>query len=225
MDALIFDFDGVVIDSEPIHLDCFRRTLRRFDVRLSDREYYREYIGFDDHDCFAAVLDANGVPYTEQLLAELTEEKSAMIRRAYAESIEALPGAVELIRRLASAGLPLGLCSGALRAEIELAARTIGVLECFDVIISADDVSRGKPDPEGYRRTLDELSVAAGRTLDPARCLVFEDAPAGLRAARAVGMKTVAVVGSYPHDALTEADRVVGSLTEVDTGLLETLTS
>lgn len=224
MDALVFDFDGVVIDSEPIHLDCFRRTLRRFDIELAERDYYREYIGFDDHDCFAAVLDANGVAHTEDLLAELTEEKSAMIRRAYAESIEAMPGAVELIRRFDSPELPLGLCSGALRAEIELAAETIGVLECFDVIVSADDVTRGKPDPEGYRRTLDELSVAAGRALDPAKCVVFEDAPAGIRAARAAGMKTVAVVGSYPRGALNDADRVVNSLTEVDTELLEALT-
>ena len=214
--AAIFDFDGVVVDSEPIHLACFRQVLARRGIELATEDYYGKYLGFDDHDCFAAVLADNGREADEAEIAAMTAEKTALVKRAIAESIQPLPGAVELMRAVRAAGAGLAICSGALREEIELAARTVGVLELVDVLVAAKDVAKGKPDPEGYLLTLKLLREKLARPIDPARTWVIEDAPAGIAAARAAGCKVLAVTNSYPPRALAQADRIVDSLTEVD---------
>lgn len=121
MDALIFYFDGVVVDSESIHLMGFQEVLRTVGVSLAHDEYYRTYLGYNDHDCLLIAARAHGVHLDESKIAELTAAKD----------------------------VPLAVCSGALRDEIVLASRTIGVLEHFTTIVSAEDVQRGKPDPEG----------------------------------------------------------------------------
>lgn len=216
MDALVFDFDGVVIDSEPVHLDCFQQVLASAGITLTREAYYGEYLGYDDHDCFAAAGRAAGVEFGEDRIAEMTAAKTALVKRAFAESVSPLPGALGLIRSAAAASVPVGVCSGALREEIVLASRAVGVLDCFAVVVSAEDVTRGKPDPQGYRLTLQRLARAADRPLDPPRCVVVEDSPAGIQAAREAGMCVLAVTNSYTADALAAADRVVASLGEVD---------
>ena len=223
LDALIFDFDGVVVDNEPVHLRCFQEALRPLGVELTRTDYYGRYLGYDDHDCFAAVLRDQGRDHTEALLAELTRRKTQVIKQAYAESVQPQPGAVELIRSAAAAGLPLAVCSGALREEIDLAARTIGVADCFTIIVSADDVAHGKPDPEGYRLALKRLAGACGRKLAAANCVVVEDAPAGIQAAKEAGMNVLAVTTSYAADQLAAADRVVNSLADVSLQALQEL--
>ena len=215
IDALIFDFDGIVVDSEPIHLAGFQRVMKGVGVRLTREDYYGKYLGYDDHDCFRIAAADAGVDLAEPRIAELIAAKTEYVRRAFAESIQPLPGAAELIRAAADAGVLVAVCSGALRGEIDLAARTVGVLDCFRAIVAAEDVRRGKPDPEGYLLALDRLSVAAGRTLDAGCCVVVEDAPAGIDASRAAGMKTLAVTNSYPAGRLAAADRVVDSLMDV----------
>ena len=216
MDALIFDFDGVVVDSEPVHLSAFQRVLRGAGIEMTRDDYYGKYLGFDDHDCFAAAAADNGKEFTEAQIAEMIEAKTQLVQQAFRESIGALPGAAELISRAAGAGVPLAICSGALREEIELAARTVGVRRHFRAIVTAEDVRRGKPDPEGYSLALERLGRTVGRGLDPSRTVVVEDAPAGIRAAKALGMKVLAVTNSYSADQLAEADRVVGSLEETN---------
>jgi beta-phosphoglucomutase len=223
VDALVFDFDGVVVDSEPIHLKCFRKVLGRIGVRLTSREYYGEYLGYDDHDCFAAVAADRGLSLSESRIARMIAAKTALVRRAFANAISALPGAVELIRSAAEAGIPVAVCSGALREEIKLAARTVGALAHLAVIISAEDVSRGKPDPAGYRLTLEALAAACGRELVAGRCVAVEDSPAGIEAAARAGMKTLAVTNSYPRSRLRRADRIVSSLSEITLEQLERL--
>ncbi|HUT57470.1 MAG TPA: HAD family phosphatase [Phycisphaerae bacterium] len=223
MDALIFDFDGIVVDSEPIHLRCFQNVLQTVGVTLTVEDYYGKYLGFDDYDCFVAAMRNNGVPYTEPQIAQMIDVKTRTVRQAYAESVRALPGAVELIRTASTAGVPLAVCSGALREEIEQAARAVGVLDLFAVIVAARDVSRGKPDPEGYRQALDKLRQTTGQDIRADRCVAVEDSPAGIDAAKGTGMKVLAVTNSYPADALASADRVVESLAEVDLAALGSL--
>ena len=150
MDALIFDFDGVVIDSEPIHLACFQDVLRPFGVTLTKEAYYGVYLGYDDYDCLREAARDAGAELSDEQIADLIAAKTALVQRAFARSVEAQPGSVELIRAAAEGGMAVGVCSGALREEIRLAARTIGVLDCFGTIVAAEDVQRGKPDPEGY---------------------------------------------------------------------------
>jgi beta-phosphoglucomutase len=221
LDAVVFDFDGVVVDSEPIHLACFRTVLGGRGIELPTEDYYSRYVGFDDHDCFAAVLRDNDRLVHEAEIAAMTAEKTALVKQAFAESVTALPGALELMRAARQAGVAVAVCSGGLRDEIELAGRAVGALSLVDVLVSAADVARGKPDPEGYRLALKRLSEKLARWIDPARVWVVEDAAAGVAAAKAAGCKVLAVTNSYPRQALTAADRVVDSLAEVDLAQLE----
>ena len=223
MDAMVFDFDGVVVDSEPVHLVCFRRVLKAVGVELSEREYYTRYLGFDDRDCIRQAAEDHGVQLAEHRVVQLIDAKTRLVQWMFRESIAALPGAAELIHAAHDAGVPLAICSGALREEIELAATTVGVRDCFSVIVPAEDVERGKPDPQGYRLALARLREASGRKIRAAASVVVEDAPAGIDAAHAAQMRVLAVTTSYPADALSAADRIVASLADVTPTSLEEL--
>ena len=215
MDAMIFDFDGVVVDSEPIHLATFREVLAVCDIELTSKDYYSKYLGFDDHDCFEAVMTDNGKPVDERRIAEMTGRKTLLVQKAFAESIRPLPGAIELMRAAREAGAALGICSGALREEIMLAGKTVGAIELVDVVVSAEDVSRGKPDPEGYLLALKLLGEKLSRPIDPSATWAVEDSPAGVQAGKDAGMNVLAVTNSYDRPALADADRIVASLTEI----------
>ena len=223
MDALIFDFDGVIVDSEPIHLKCYARVLERIGIALGRDEYYARYVGFDDRGAFRAILAGRGRAADDEAIRALIAEKTVLVQEEFGGSARALPGAVELARAARDAGIPTAVCSGGLGKEIELAARRVGIWECFQVIVSAEDVSRGKPDPQGYRLALERLAALSGRALRPERSVVIEDAPAGIDAARAAGARVLAVTNSYAAAALAQADRVVGSLAQVSVDSLEDL--
>ncbi len=212
MDAVIFDFDGVIVDSEPVHWAGFARVLSPLGLELTWDRYRERYLGFDDRDCFAAVLADHGVAAGEARLAELTAAKTGAVQEVLASSAAAMPGAVELISAVAAAGVPAAICSGALRPEIEIAARRIGVWDRFLVVVAAEDVRHGKPDPEGYRIAVDRLAAMTGAALRPGRCAAVEDSPAGIAAAKAAGLRVLAVAVSYPAGALTDADAVVPTL-------------
>ena len=215
MDALIFDFDGVVVDSEPVHLAGFQQVLTAEGINMSHDDYYEKYLGFDDYDCFKAVAADNDVEFTDAKVRQLTEAKTQLVLKEFRTSVQPLPGAVELIRQAASGGAPMAICSGALRREIELASESVGIRDCFQIIVAAEDVHRGKPDPEGYRLALLRLSQYAPSGPEPGRTVVIEDSPAGIEAAGSLGMKVLAVSTSYPATELTAANRIVASLTEV----------
>ena len=215
LDAIVFDFDGVVVDSEPVHLECFRAVLAGEGIELSTEDYYTKYLGFDDHDCFVAVLRDNSRPIDEGRVAEMIGEKTALVQKVFAGSIRPLAGAVELMRAAREAGAAVAICSGALREEIEIAGRTVGALELVDVLVAARDVSRGKPDPEGYVLAVKLLGENRGRPVDPASTWVVEDTVAGVQAARGAGCRVLAVTNSYARDALAEADIIVDSLADV----------
>jgi beta-phosphoglucomutase len=223
VDALIFDFDGVVVDSEPIHLACFRRVLAGAGIALSREDYYSKYLGYDDRDCFLAVAREHGITLEKSRLETMIAAKTTLVQQELSRSTKPLPGAVELIRSASAERLPVAVCSGALRREIELASKAIGVLECFTVIISAEDTTAGKPDPQGFRLTIQRLSAACGHAIRPARCVAVEDSPAGIQAAQTAGLKVLAVANSYPPDRLQSAQRVVSSLAEVTLAGLESL--
>jgi len=212
---MIFDFDGVVVDSEPIHLEAFQRVLGKSRVELTREGYYTKYLGFDDQGCFEAVMRDRGRRVSQSQIDRMIAEKTILVQELMRESIKPLDGAEPLIRSVHEAGVPLAVCSGALLAEIELASIAVGVRDFFRIIVGAEDVDRGKPDPEGYNLALTRLRQVTGCELDAGRCLVLEDSPAGIDAAREAGMKVLAVTSSYPAEALSRADRIVGTLSQV----------
>jgi beta-phosphoglucomutase len=220
--AVLFDFDGVIVNSEPLHFYAFHEVLRRLaGVEITEDEYYRELIGFDDRGAFRHVFAKRGVPLPPgTLLALLARKGRLMLDLIRARKFAALPGAEAFVRTLWRR-CPLGICSGALREEIEAMLEGVALRDCFAVIVSAEDVTVGKPDPSGYLLTaqlLSEKMLKAGPPLRPADCLVVEDAPKVIQSARSVGFRTLGVATSYPMVKLTDADWAVKSLepAEVD---------
>ncbi len=211
--AILFDFNGVLVDDEPLHFDLFRRVLAEEGIDLSTEDYYRKFLGFDDRGCFSAVLAAAGQEVAVPRLMRLIARKS----RYYQEQIRAsgyplFAGAVELIGSASAAGCMLGVVSGALKEEVEGALRQAECLDLFKVIVAAEDVTEGKPDPEGYRLALDMLNSEPplpARLLHPHEVLAIEDSPAGLSAATDAGLRTLGVAQTYPAEELILAERVV----------------
>ena len=225
--AILFDFNGVLVDDEPIHLEIFQRVLAEEGISLSSADYYSRYVGLDDRACFAAVLAAAGesatVPRLMRLIARKASYDQERIRR---DGYPFFPGAVELVTALAARGRMLGVVSGALREEVEGALRQAGILKRFKVLITAEDVRESKPDPEGYQRALEGLNSLPPlpeRLLHPHEVLAVEDSPAGLAAAAELGLATLGIAHTFPAPRLHGADAVVGSLRELTPESLERL--
>ncbi|HYN20615.1 MAG TPA: HAD family phosphatase [Thermoanaerobaculia bacterium] len=225
--AILFDFNGVLVDDEPIHLEMFQRVLGEEGVTLTAEDYYGAYLGLDDRGCFAAVLKKAGEAATVPRLMRLIARKASYYQeRMRGSGYPFFPGAAELVRELAGAGSMLGIVSGALREEVESALRQAGLLEHFKILVTAEDVDEGKPDPEGYRRAmegLNSLPPLPERLFHPHEVLAIEDSPAGLSAAAEVGLGTLAVAHTYPSERLRMADAVAESLKGMTADRLERL--
>jgi len=219
IDALIFDFDGVVADTEPTHMAGFQDVLSDLGITITEEQYYAAYVGYDDRDGFTAILRDNGVDFTSDQLQELIAEKTRLIKDRLGHSVREIPGAANIIRAAHQEGLPLAICSGALHDEIVMAATTIGVGDCFPVIVSAEDVARGKPDPEGYYLARRRLAEHFKQPVEPCRCVVCEDTPHGIAAAKDAGMKVCGLTTTHNADDLVGADMVIRTFT--DTSLAE----
>ncbi len=214
--AVIFDFDGIIVDTEPLHYKAFQEILVPRDLGYSWEEYLARYIGFDDRDAFREAFRAGGQTIADQELKELIEEKARAFQRTIATGVEPYPGVVELIRSIAG-NLPLGLCSGALPSDIDPILEQLGIAGLFDAVVTARDVAASKPDPASYRLTLARLAARfPDRPVIPETTLAIEDTPAGIASARGAGLRALAVANSYPEEKLTGAFRVVASLAGID---------
>lgn len=213
MRAAIFDFDGVIADSEPLHFVALRDTLQEDGVRISEEEYYRLYLAYDDRGALRLALEHHGIPFDAERIDRLALRKAVLFEKLL-PTVPFFPGVTELVRAL-EAEVPLGIASGARREEIEAILEAGGLRGSFRAIVGADDVRHGKPDPEPYLLAAARLSAHAPG-LRPEDCVAFEDSMPGIAAARNAGMKVVAVANSLPADRLTAAHHVVGSLAELD---------
>jgi beta-phosphoglucomutase len=220
--ALIFDFNGIIVDDEPIHFKLFKRVLAEEGIELTEEDYYARYLGFDDRGAFTAAYREHGRSLDEKLLAQLIDRKAGYYQNAIRNKVRIFPGVEKLVASLVPA-LPLAVASGALRQEIETILSTAGLLKHFAVIISAENVDHGKPEPEIFLKALVGLNarVENNDPIDAADCLVIEDSKEGIRGARRAGMKCLAVSNSHATELLQEANAVVRSLEEVDLSFLE----
>ncbi len=209
--AVIFDFNGVIVDDEPLHLELFQVILAEEGITPTDAEYQAKYLGFDDRGAFTAALADAGRAADAGFIADLIERKAALYRDAIEARYLLFPGVVELVRRLASK-FPMAIASGALRSEIELVLARGDIRDCFQAIIAAEDVTACKPDPEGYVKALAGLNSNGAQNIHPNECLVIEDSVAGVEAAKRAGMRCLAVTSSYPAEELKQADWIVASL-------------
>ena len=210
--AVLFDFDGVIVNSEPLHFWAFHEILRAEGIELTEEEYYRELIGFDDKGAFKHIFQKHGKELDPKtFLRVMTLKSEKMMELIQARKYHALPGVEEFIRALWWR-YPLAICSGALREEIEAMLEGISLRDCFKVIVAAEDVTVGKPDPSGYILCAQQLSAKVKKELRPADCLIVEDAPTVIKSVRGVGFPVLAVATSYPVEKLAEANYVVKDL-------------
>ncbi len=210
--AVIFDFNGVIIDDEPLHHRAAAAVLAERGVDLPAEVYFGSCLGVSDLEILSRHLPDEGEAGLARLVRQKTEIYAGMLQEDY----RLCPGAAALVRALA-AELPLAIASGALREEIAPVLAREGMGGCFAAVVSAEDVEACKPDPAPY------LEAARRLGLPASRCLVIEDAPGGITSAHAAGMRCVGVTTSAPAEALARADLVVPSLKELDLARLRSV--
>uniref|UniRef100_A0A831U547 HAD family phosphatase n=1 Tax=Geobacter metallireducens TaxID=28232 RepID=A0A831U547_GEOME len=223
LSAVIFDFDGIIVDTEPLHYRAFQAILEPLGLGYPWVEYVNLYMGFDDRDAFREAYRVHGRTLGDHELEQLIDRKAAAFQEIISSGVAPYPGVVELIRSI-NGNLPLALCSGALRCDILPILAGLGLSEAFDVMVTAEEVTASKPDPASYALAVERLAAAfADRGILPGRCLAIEDTPAGIASASGAGIPVIAVTNSYPAERLTGAVKVVDSLAGLTLGALESL--
>jgi beta-phosphoglucomutase len=216
--ATLFDFDGVLVDSEPVHLAAFNDVLASRGMAIDPRIYMERYLSLDDAGVFREVLSAAGYVPPEQEIRALVEAKSPRFLARFATTFRTFPGAAETVARRAARG-PVGIVSGALENEIAFALDKMGLAGLVSFVVSAEDTTASKPDPAPYLRALERL-----RSLGhDAAAVAVEDSLGGVAAAKRAGVRCVAVAHSYGVEELASAgaDAVVADLASLTDALLE----
>mgnify|MGYP005852073809 CR=1 FL=1 len=218
--ALVFDFNGVILDDEIVHGELFRQVLAPLGVTISEEDYFRVYLGFDDRLCLETALANHGQPAPAELIDQLVERKAALYLQRAEAGLPFYDQASEVVGRLCRR-YPSAICSGALRPEIELALKRLGVLDQVRSIVAAEDVTQSKPDPEGYRLAFRQLANQpefCDHPLQPDEVLVIEDTAMGVRSARGAGLQVVGVATTTDPQALLEAGafEVISRLADYD---------
>ena len=214
--CVIFDFDGIVMDTEPIHYRAFQRVLEPLKLAFSWDEYVKDFIGYDDRDAFEAAFRRTGKELDVTTKDTLIRKKAVEFRKlAMGADHLFYDGIRELIRECRDAGFVVGMCSGALAKDIQCALGRSDLRKEFKEIVSADDVKASKPDPESYQLVSARLGTGKGWAV------AIEDTPAGIASARSAGLAVVAVANSHPAGALQEANLVIDSLLELNATILK----
>jgi len=221
--AVIFDFDGVITDSEILHLRAFNRSLAPYGIEISTKDYYANYLGYSDFDCYKALIDNGVLKIEPQQIAGIVKKKSKIFEELTKTEGRTIEGVHEFLKMLKRNKVPMAICSGSLMAEIELVLDEAKLRQFFSVIVSAEQVKKGKPSPEGFLLTLQKLNKKHHPPIAAGECIVIEDSRWGLQAARAAGIHTIAVTNSYDAGQLTLAEKVVARLNELTIGDLQQL--
>jgi HAD superfamily hydrolase (TIGR01509 family) len=211
LQAIVFDFDGVIANSEPLHLLAFQQALAEDGVELSATDYYSRYLGYDDVGMFEALGRDRGLPMDGGRVTELVSRKGDRMQDLLRSGSVVFPGALDFIRE-AAAAVPIAIASGALRHEIDEIIDAAGIANLFATIVAAGDTPESKPSPAPYRLAFEQLREKTGRALDPRRSVAIEDSRWGLESARGAGLRLVGVTSSYSAGELSSAELVVEGL-------------
>lgn len=210
--AIVFDFDGVVVDSEPAHYRAFLQAARPLGIDFTYDTYLQEYVGFDDRDAFAHMLRSFGKPVDAQTVAALIDAKADAFVQIVNAGIDTIPGVLDLIAQLKAEGFPFAIASGATSRDIQTVLAGLK-LDGFDPIVTADLVARSKPDPTSYTLAVQGLAARLpALDLQPGQCLSIEDTAAGIASATGAGLMTLGLTTTGPAEALHQARRVIASL-------------
>jgi beta-phosphoglucomutase len=222
LQAIVFDFDGVIANSEPLHLKAFQQALAPEGVELSPTDYYALYLGYDDVGLFEALAKDRGIAMSGSEVKALVVRKGERMQDLLRSGSVLFPGATEFIRE-AAAAVPIAIASGAMRHEIDEVIDAAGMTDLFATIVAAGDTPESKPSPAPYRLALERLRESIGRDIDPRRSVAIEDSKWGLESAHGAGLRLVGVTNSYPAHELTGAELVVESLESLTLPALDEL--
>jgi beta-phosphoglucomutase len=218
--AVLFDFNGVIINDEPLHQKLIEQLLIEENLRPKPEEFRAVCLGRSDRACLTELLSRRGRVVSEEYLTGLIARKS----QAYAEQLAAIeklpsyPGLADLIFQVRTSHLPMAVVSGAVRSEIELVLERLELASYFPVIVAGDEITTSKPDPQGYLLAVERLNQHyPDLSLKPEECLAIEDTPAGIQAVKAAGMQVVGVANSYPfHMMQRQANWAVDYLSDLE---------
>jgi beta-phosphoglucomutase len=222
LQAIVFDFDGVIANSEPLHLLAFQQVLREDGIELSAADYFQRYLGYDDVGVFEALGRDHGLALEGDRMAALVARKGVKLQSLVQSGAVLFPGAREFIIR-AAAAVPIAIASGALRHEIDEIIEAAGVARLFTTVVASGDTLQSKPAPDPYRLAVERLQQQTGRTFDRRRCVAIEDSRWGLESARDAGLRCVGVTTSYPAHELTAAELIAEGLSTLTLQQLEAL--
>jgi beta-phosphoglucomutase len=214
--AVVFDFDGVLADTERLHLAAYQQIFGARHITLTRDDYYSRYLGYDDYGVFRRMSDDFDLALTEADITVLIAEKANAFDSVIAATDVLYPAAKSCVERLATE-YPLGICSGAMPHEIETIVTRAALGDYIRFIVAAGDTPRSKPAPDPYAR------AAALHRLPPGACVAIEDSRWGIVSAKTAGLKCVAITNTYPASELTDADAVIGSLEEFTSELIQQL--
>jgi len=222
--AVIFDFDGVIADSEALHYEALNAVFNRYGVDVPKDVHWDKYLGYSDHENIEAVNVDYGMGWDDAKVQVLIDEKKIVFDELIVSGSIIIDGVAVFIQRLIDAGIRRAICSGALRSDIDLMLAGTDFKDAFEMIVSADDVTCGKPNPEGYLLALNKLNQNGPAPIKANQCVVIEDSHWGLEAATAAGMHPVAVTNTYSRSELEQQGRkVVDRLDELTVGNLHNL--
>jgi len=212
---IIFDFDGVIADSEKSHFESFRAALESEGLSFNWAEYSQKYLGYEDTEAFYRKLTDSGTSATPERIKQLCQRKSAQFLQRMQGGCVIMAGVVDILDRARQQGIICAICSGAKRREIEFILQQAQLQDFFAQIVSADDVRRGKPDPEGYLLSLTRINASLNgqEPIRSEQSVVIEDSFWGIEAAHQAGMRCLAVATTYLSEQLKDADAVVKDLT------------
>ena len=211
--AVVFDFDGVIANSEPLHFRAFRDVLASEGIGLTEADYYARYLGYNDERAFHEIGAEHGRQWTDGAVAGLIARKALVMEAIEQHASILFPGAREAIQQLAR-HCPLAIASGALRAEIERTLARERLASCFTAVVAADDGGASKPAPDPYLRAVECLAAAHSsiNPLSASHCVAIEDSPWGLESAIGAGLRTVGITHTYDRDALARADAIIDTM-------------
>jgi len=208
--AIIFDMDGVMVQTAPQHFAAWKQALRTVGYELSEEDF-RSTFGMRNPDIIRRLLGEN---VADELVEKLGSLKEEIYRSIVKEEVKPAPGLLPLLSQLKEEGFKLAVGTSAPRENVELILSSLGISEIFDAIVTEEDVERGKPHPDAF------LLAAKRCGVEPGRCVVIEDAPSGLEAAKAAGMRCIGVTGTRTKEELSLADLVVDGLEQIRNWLI-----
>lgn len=214
--AVIFDFDGVIADSEFLHYKALNRVFNLHGVHVPKDVHWEKYLGYSDIENIQAVSEDYKMNLSPKQIQELARKKAEFFNELVREETAILDGVETLINTLRDHRIRRAVCSGALRNDIEQMLAGSDLMDAFEVMVTAEDVQKGKPDPQGFLLVLQTLNKDEKNPIKPDECVVIEDSHWGLEAAAAAGMHPVAVTNTYPAEQLRDkAEKLVTRLDEL----------